>query len=96
MAVSTLQVANPSMGTVTRAPQTTAATPAPPVSLRPPLPPRSDPGPAADRPAVRHSVDPHSEAGRGYLRNIRFTISSVVNATTPDVFSWATRTLRTM
>jgi hypothetical protein len=90
MAVSTLQVANPSMGTVTRAPQTTAATPA-------------AAGVPFARLSRQMQIQGPQQAGQqygtlwtptlkpvgGYLRNLRFTITSLVNATTPDVFSLA-------
>src|SRR5882762_1791342 len=88
MAVSTLQVANPSMGTVTRAPQTTAATPA---AAGVPFARLSRQGqiqgPQQTGQQYGTLWTPTLKPVGGYLRNIRFTISSVVNATTPDVFS---------
>jgi hypothetical protein len=62
MGVSSLQVANPSMGTVTRSPQTTAATPS--QAVRAALPQGSNLRPVPDRAGVRLAVDPHPQAGR--------------------------------
>lgn len=78
MAVSTLQVANPSMGTVTRAPQTTAATPA---AAGVPFARLSRQmqilGPQQAGQAYGTLWTPTLKPVGGYLRNIRFTITSV-------------------
>jgi len=76
------------MGTVTRAPQTTAATPA---AAGVPFARLSRQGqiqgPQQTGQQYGTLWTPTLKPVGGYLRNIRFTISSVVNATTPDVFS---------
>jgi hypothetical protein len=78
MAVSTLQVANPSMGTVTRAPQTTAATPA---AAGVPFARLSRQmqilGPQQAGQQYGTLWTPTLKPVGGYLRNLRFTITSL-------------------
>lgn len=78
MAISTLQVANPSMGTVTREPQTTAQ---PPVSGGLPFPRLSRKmqilGPSQSGQAYGTQWSPLLKPVGGYLRSLVFAITSV-------------------